>query len=627
MSSDQTSDPQVCNDQTVDPSQVAKYPVYHLFYQDLTHDTGADGGAGAVDRASRVELDRVRVEPAPGQSPREAAIAAIAKKAKDHQRDAVRVVVTNAENERWKMIVTAQGATIDLSDEHSAETKTTGKKKPLLVAGGGVLVVVVAASVTAAVLITDSPDDETVGTEGSGTGAEAPAAWEAPDAGAQVPVGLPDDYSTTATWVTPITEGSGVMELSNDKLSSDTLSNDTLAMIGPEGNLQAIDAQTAQPQWYSTEAPEEMADVHQSTWAGEPVIAEVTSSQLRIWPIPTDSTPQPAPATEPVQPHSVEPHTVELAHQADVTFIGDSPLIDLGDYVVAADAGDGTLTEVGIPAGADPLLVSDGEVVSIDDTHLYHSPINTDNNQQSADQESADQPSDDEDSDSQNSDSTAQGSDGQGSKSTELAHHSAVRDDRPQSVWPLTAEVVAGLYEGEDEAPIMQVFNTEGERITSSYLDSTPTDQDSALVDPEADTAVIGNVAISWGDAVENTEPESTDPEISDLTPPREPLLHGSMLWGEATDGPARVDITDLQAEPQAYEAFSDEDPPPVLVTDEAAYVEAPRVDQTLLYRAEHQQRAEHQHPTKHQPPGGTGSPTSDHEEDDEDDEEQEEGS
>lgn len=614
MSSDQTFEHQDFHDETVDPTQVAKYPVYQLFYEDLTGDTGADGGADAVDRASRVELDGIHVEPAPSQSPREAAVAAIAKKATDHQRDAVRVVVTNADNERWKMIVTADGKTVDLSDDHSTETKTAAKKKPLLITAGGLLVLTVAASVTAVVLISDTPDDEAAGTETSGTessgaetsetetsgaGAEA-TAWKAPNAGAEVPVGLPDDYAPTATWVTPVMQGSGVMELSSDKLS-----NDTLAVIDSEGNLQAIDAQTAQPQWYSRQAPDEMADVHETTWAGEPVLAEATSSQLRIWPIPTDS--QPAPTSQ-ASPDSqpVQPHTVELAHQADVTFVGDSPLIDLGDYVVAADAGDGTLTEVQIPAGAEPLLVSDGEVVSMDDTHLYHSPINTDDH-----------------------------SDSQDSDSTELAHHSAVQNDRPLSVWPLTTEVVAGLYEGEDDESILQVFNSNGERLITSYLDSTPTDQDTALVDPEAETAVIGSIGIHWGNDSESTgpdgtEPESTNPEppgpeivepdITNFTPAHESLLHGPTLWGEATDGPARVDMSDPQAQPQVYEVFSDEDPPPVLVTDRAAYVEAPRVDHTLLYRAEHQHRAEHQ------PPGETGSPANEDEEDTED-EEQEEGS
>lgn len=629
MSSDQTSDHQDFHDQTFDPAQVAKYPVYQLFYEDLTGDTGADGGADAVDRDSRVELDGIRVEPAPGQSPREAAVAAIAKKATDHQRDAVRVVVTNADNERWKMIVTADGKTIDLSDDHSTETKTRRSKKPLLITAGGLLVLTVAASITAAVLISDTPDDETAETETSGTAAEP--SWKVPNAGAEVPIGLPEDYATTATWVTPVMQGTGVIELNSDTLSNDKLSNDTLAVIGPEGNLQAIDAQTAQLQWYSTQAPDEMAEVHETTWAGEPVLAEVTSSQLRIWPIPTDSQPaptsQPAPESQPVQPH-----TVELAHQADVTFVGDSPLIDLGDYVVATDAGDGTLTEIQIPAGAEPLLVSEGEIVSIDDTHLYHSPITTDDHSDSDDEDNAAQ-----DSGSQESGSTEQDSENaeQGSESTELAHHSAVQNDRPLSVWPLTTEVVAGLYEGEDEEPILQVFNSNGERLTSSYLDSTPTDQDTALVDPEAETAVIGSIGIHWGNDSESTgpdgtEPESTNPEppepeivepdITNFTPAHESLLHGVTLWGEATDGPARVDITDPQAQPQVYEVFSDEDPPPVLVTDQAAYVEAPRVDQTLLYRAENQHRAEHQ------PSGETGSPANEDEEDTED-EEQEEGS
>lgn len=223
----------------------------------------------------------------------------------------------------------------------------------------------------------------------------------------------------------------------------------------------------------------------------------------------------------------------------------------------------------------------------MDDTHLYHSPINPDENQASDDQDS---------------DSTEQGS-----ESAELAHHSAVDNDRPEAVWPLNPEVVAGLYEGVDDQPIMQVFNLDGERITSSYLEPAPTGHDPALLDAQAETAVIGSVGISWGG----------EPGITELTPPREPLLHGTTLWGETTNGPARLDITDQDPEPQAYEAFSEEDPPPVLVTDQAAYVEAPRVDQTLLYRAEHHHRTEHQSSAQTDTPGND-----DHNEQAEDDEE-----
>src|SRR5699024_2983967 len=111
---------------------------------------------------------------------------------------------------------------------------------------------------------------------------------------------------------------------------------------------------------------------------------------------------------------------------------------------VAADAGDGTLAEVEIPAGATALVIAEDAVIGMDDTHLYRSPITT-------------------------------GED-EASDSAELAHHSAVQNDRPQSLWPLSAEVVAGVYEGEDDEPIMQVFTSDGERLLARYIDSAPTD-------------------------------------------------------------------------------------------------------------------------------------------------------
>lgn len=538
------------SDQPFDPDQVPKYPVYQLFYEDLTDD------AEAPDRVSRVELDGIRVEPAAGQGLRDAAIAAIAKKATDHQRAAVRVVVTNAEAQRWNMIVTAEGEAIDLSADHQAHASSAGRRKLLLIGAGGLLLLAAAASVSAVVAFTSNDSQPTEAQTEAET--ESPPAWEPPNAGAQVPIGLPEGYSSTATWVTPVADGSGVMELSDE----------TLAFIDPDGRLQAIDAATAEPRWSAHDAPRSMDTVYETVWAGEPVIAEVTSAHLRMWPIPADSTAEP-----------VQPHTVELSHSADVSFVGDAPLIDLGDYVVAADAGDGTLTEVEIPAGATALMVAEDAVISIDDTHLYRSPIHP---------------------------SPTNTNEDEASDSAELDHHSAVDNDRPQSLWPLTAEVIAGVYEGEDDEPIMQLFTSDGERLLARYIDSAPTDQATALVDAEAETAVIGSVGLRWGE----------EPEIADLTPPRDPLLHQTTLWGTDRDGPAHLDMTDPDAEPEVYDAFSDDDPPPVLVTDEAAYVEAPRLDQTLLYRAEHRPRANNQHRAEQQSstdPNPSGSDDEDH--------------
>lgn len=498
---------------SIDPTNVPKYPVYQLLYEERPNDTDPAGAQ------TRVELDGIRVEPAVGQTATEAAIAAVARKAADHGRQAVRVMVTTPEGDRWAMVVTRDGEAIDVPEPDTGNRTRT--KKPLIITAA-VLLAIAAAGGAAAVIVTNEDDP-------------APAVeagprdhWQPPNAGAQVPVGLPDTYSPTAAWAWSVSRDSGALSLSDG----------TIVIRDAEGSLVGLDPEDGRQLWHSPAAPRETTSLKETTWAGNSVLADAGTQRLQLWPLPTETTDEP-----------VKPTTIELSNRAEVSFAGDAPLIYLGDYVVLADAGDGTLTEVEVPAGAHPVLVAEGNVVSFDADHVYRTPITGDE------------------------DTT--------STSTELKHNSAVQDERPQAIWPLAQDVVAALYEGNDGDPLLQVFTiTDGERIAARHLESAPREQDDVLVDPDAETAVIGSAAIRWGEE---------EDAITQTTTLRDPLLHGTTLWGQTSDGPARVDISADGAEPEPYDTLSDSDPVPVLITDDAAYVEAPRVTDTFLYRVEHQ--------------------------------------
>lgn len=60
----------------------------------------------------------------------------------------------------------------------------------------------------------------------------------------------------------------------------------------------------------------------------------------------------------------------------------------------------------------------------------------------------------------------------------------------------------------------------------------------------------------------------------------------GTAYGTAGQDGPAALDLTTSGAQPESWPTFTPGDPAPNLVTGDAAYVIAPRLEQTFLYRA-----------------------------------------
>jgi len=534
-----TDQPREGHPDPIDPATVPKYPVYRLYYaEDGENEPAADEGtAGDRDPASssgktRVELDGVVVEPAAGQSPTEAAVAAIAAKAVEHQRTAVRVVITTPSGDRWDMIVTADGEAIDVTDAETASSAPSSprRRRRMLAVTGGILagLLVAGGGATAVTLLdpfssTEDADRETV-------------SWQTPGAGVDVPVGLPKTFASTAAWSITVDDSNSVMKLQDG----------SLVIVDEQGRLTGLDAQTAQPIWRSNEAPQDPANLTETTWAGQPALVEAAQQSLRIWPIPDESTNEP-----------VVPTTIELSSSAEVTYSGEAPLIYLGDYVALADDGSGQLRETPIPAGTIPIGVVDEEIIAVDNTAIYRTPI------ASAEEDAPQQTS---------------------STSVSLEKHSSVtKQQRPDQAWQLSNDTVALSFDRDDSKPVIQVNDlTTGALKTVDSPKDLPAEQDEVLVDTDERVANIGPVTITW--SAHNAQIAQT-PELNDA------LLHGTFLWGQTREGPGFLNLRHGgkagDATIQHYEAFTEDDPPPVLVTDEAAYIQASRVDETRLYRVE----------------------------------------
>ena len=104
-----------------------------------------------------------------------------------------------------------------------------------------------------------------------------------------------------------------------------------------------------------------------------------------------------------------------------------------------------------------------------------------------------------------------------------------------------------------------------------------PSDSDPLISDADAQTAVIGDVFVSYGD----------DPALVELERFETTAIEAHRLHGTDDRTPVTATVTGDGLEIEDYPLYSPEDPSPVLVTDEAAYVVHTRVDQTYLYRAD----------------------------------------
>lgn len=285
-----------------DPARVPPFPVLTLHLD---------------EDAERVSLDGAPVEPAPGQTLRDAGIAAVVRQLDARELEAVRVRVTTPGEEEWRMVVTADGEVFDTTPNQDEATKTTTRRRMLL--GGGALALLGITGAGAAVALPRV------------LAPKAPPAWQVPGADTQISVAAPPGFAGTARWAVPVGKNTDVCVLSSGHVGT----------VSDDGVLTLRHPDTAQPQWSGASAPDSINTARRISWDGTDAIAVTTPTQLSVWPLgATGPEGAPAPATT---------HKLEQGWRAELA--GPAPFIELADWFVDVPTAQLGTRRITIPAG------------------------------------------------------------------------------------------------------------------------------------------------------------------------------------------------------------------------------------------------------------------------------------
>lgn len=477
-----------------DPNTVPPFPV-------LTIRESADGPD---------TLDGVPIEPAHGQDDRKrAAVAAAAAKAQDLGHDAVRVAVHGVGGERFDMVVRANGQPYDTTPSQEPAAPPRRRRSLLLAAGALVTVVLVLAAFLGARFIAEqTPTPEPV----------ADTSTPPPGAGTEVPAGLPPGFEPTAAWTAAVEDGSSAKRLADGRILT----------LNPDGSLNALDATTGEKTWMGTGAPSELETVAETIWQGRPVLATAQAQRLTLWPLDT------TPAT---------PVHVDLQAPADVSFAGDAPLIDLGDYTVLAPATpDADARRLALPAGAKPAAITEGIVSAITADSITTTDIAT------------------------------------GEYDEQPFTPPAGSTGTPQTVLGLDGTHALASWDGEDGDIVALIDLTTGAALATTSTPGGLRPNDVPLRDQSHHTAVVGDLFVSYDPADARIVP------MSGFTPT---ALHDTTVYGEARGSLGTLTIVGEEPAFDPYELLSPDDPSPTLITDDAGWIVITTVDQTTIYRTD----------------------------------------
>ncbi|MGO2777385.1 hypothetical protein ACTXM3_13255 [Glutamicibacter arilaitensis] len=484
----------------IDPQKVPAFPVYTLKISEGRESLTLDGAQIPV-------LD--------GEDFIEAGKNAIVAKLTSHNLGMVRArAIDESSGQAWDMIIAATGEVLDLTEQQEAEQAAKARKqrrnKRLMIAGVSTLAVLTLGGLGTAVVIANQP-------------AATVPAYTPQGVGATLPAAPPPQHSATAAWSHPTLADATVNMISPDRLLT----------ADPEGTVTGRHPSTGQPVWRGDKAPEDLASIHQGTWAGKPVYAVAERNELRLWPVemPYD-TPSVAPTSiglEPGQTARTDTHT---------------PYIELGDWYIRVPDAAGTLHDVMIPPGSTVLdVAADGTITTISSNTIY----TLDNSGKILEEKNF------------------------------TAPEGATK--YPVRVWLL--DDTHALLAWDDTERVMGVLNTStGSMLFSGTPRAIPTATEPLLVDREAKTAAIGSVGISYGD-----QAALIDLPAADLS-----AIHGNLIYANSSNGPVTLDLGNPEAEPQSWANYRAEDPAPALVTDDAVYLVATQLDNTTVYRSNREQ-------------------------------------
>ena len=474
-----------------DPASVPRFPVFTLVINE---------GEGLV------ELDGLAIEPALGEQPRDAGIAAVVQKIKAHRLQAVRVRArSGVDDEFWDLVVTDQGNTYDVTPNVSDQTSSFKRRKYFSIIAGAAALTLTAAGTAFIGLNATKPAQ--------------PVAWTTPGVNSQIPVALPQGFASTATWSLSVKKGSSATLLDTGHVIS----------TDQAGNLVARDPQTGQPKWTGNNAPTNMAAVEQTTWAGIPAITAESERDLKIWDLRT-----------PAGGGISTAHSIPVTNDQHVETDGPTPFINRGDWVVSVPADNFSVRDIVIPAGTLPVMAGLNGEVTVIGRNAIHTVA----------------------------------TDGSVVKTLSFAPPKSTAG-QPTVSWVLDDTHVLVGWKGTTSV-LAIVDTTTGKIAASSKVRNLPREEADILSDPNSKTAVLERLAINYGDK----------PAIKTLEDFQTTTIHEGIAYGEFPEGPAAVNLLTL-TKPTPWATYTAEDPAPNLVTDDAAYVVTPMLDQTVLYRAE----------------------------------------
>lgn len=482
---------------TLNPEAVPPFPVYALEY---------DGDT--------VLLDKVIVEPAPGQELTDAGVQAVARKATDAGLTAVRVRVVTPEATHL-MIVNSEGEAQDItpSDEPA---KPSRRKRGIIIA---------AAVLTLALLAGGGVG---VGRAIKAANTEPVAATPPPipGEGTAIPIGLPSGFDSTATWALPVADGRAPLVLDSGQVLVTT----------PGDQLEIHETKRARTVWSSSTVPRTTTPIVETTWTDRPVLASATGNTLTLWPLDLEDTSN-VPAVD-----------IDLNAQADISYAGVAPLIDLGDYTVAVPTDDG-VDRITVPPGTHPVAAGSDIIVSVGDNTIAKTAF-TDH-------------------------ATSATVDYDKPKGAEGTPTSAI------GLTPTRALVTWKADKGETTA----LLDTDTGTILATISGRAPRAEEPPQIDEDAGTALAGSYFVRYS---------AGEAKIFDLdVASRDAVLDGDHVYTTNQDGPLDLTIKDGKVVPARWEPLAPDDPPPAAIAPDAAYVLAEKVDQSILYRApRHNQEA-----------------------------------
>lgn len=298
---------------------------------------------------------------------------------------------------------------------------------------------------------------------------------------------------------------------------------------GRDGTILARDPSTAEILWRGTNSPEELAPVVNTTWNGADVLAWSSSSTLRIWDLRTPEDRSAVPATD-----------IRLDQGTTVQLNGEEPVVNLGDWIVGIPGELGQLDHVTIPAGTLPLHATrERTVITIGE-------------------------------------STIATVDATGAVVDETPWANP-HDTRPIRAWMLDDS--HALLGWNTETPTIGLIDLDTtEILATTEINRLPDQSVIPTLDSNGGAATLESLAVVW---------DTGEPSLHPFEHFTVETINQGLAYGTSReDGAATLDLHTPDAVPEPWDTFTDEDAPPALVTNTAAFVIAPQLDETLLYQS-----------------------------------------